>query len=66
MPQKVGDVCEECKDRWEGREQEPKVLVKADGVTQNRKMIVPLCPYCDGGAVEITALGNHEDPLEAA
>lgn len=66
MPQKVGDVCENCKEYWERKKKEPMILVSAAQSTQNKKMIVPLCPHCDGAAVEVVALGNHEDPLEPA
>lgn len=63
--QKVGDVCEGCHDRWTKRDKEPKVLKRLSGVTQNHKTIVPACPYCDGDALKVSALGNH-DPLSPA
>lgn len=54
MPQKVGDVCDNCLPRWEKQKMEPKVLQKASGTTQNKNAVVPLCPYCDGDAIKIT------------
>jgi Zn finger protein HypA/HybF involved in hydrogenase expression len=51
--QKVGDVCENCRSRWESKDREPKVLQKAKGTTEEKKAVVPICPYCDGDAVKI-------------
>lgn len=31
----------------------------------NKKMLVPLCEFCDGDAVLITAMGNHDEPMAA-
>ena len=42
MP-RPGEVCPSCKDAEAG----PKTLVTA-GTTQNHKMVVAVCPYCDG------------------
>lgn len=63
--QKVGDVCETCRERWEKKGKEPKVLKRLSGVSQNHKTIVPVCEYCDGDALKVTALDNH-DPLSPA
>lgn len=63
--QKSGDACEGCKERWIKKQQPAKILQRASGVTMNHKMIVPLCPFCDGDAVAITAMGNHDD-IQAA
>lgn len=66
MPtQKIGDVCEECKPRWERKKIEPQVLVAASGKTEVKGEVVPLCPWCDGNAVKVSELGNH-DGLEPA
>ena len=59
MGQKVGDVCSSCQARWESKGKEPKVLVAASGRTDKKGIVVPLCPYCDGGAIKIDKLGNH-------
>lgn len=50
--QKVGDVCGTCREFWEKRGKEPKVLQRA-GATKNHNAIVPLCPFCDGDALKI-------------
>jgi hypothetical protein len=63
--QKVGDVCENCSDFWTKKEKEPKVLKRLSGVSQNNKMVVPACEYCDGDALKITKLDNHEPPAAA-
>jgi hypothetical protein len=65
MMQKVGDACDNCREFWEKKNKEPKTLKRLGGVTQNHKVIVPACEYCDGDALKISALGNH-DPLEPA
>lgn len=56
--QKVGDVCESCRPRWEKQEREPKVLQKACETTKNKRLVVSLCPYCDGDAVLISEAQN--------
>lgn len=60
--QKVGDVCENCRERWEEKKQEPKVLQKL-GSTLTKNQIVPACEFCDGPALEISALDNR-GPLQ--
>lgn len=64
MP-KPGDVCEGCSERWEDKGKEPLVLIASSGKTLVKDLPVPLCPWCDGDAVKITALDNH-DPLQDA
>jgi hypothetical protein len=49
--QKPGDVCENCREFWEKQDKEPKVLQRV-GSTQEHKLIVPVCEYCDGPALE--------------
>lgn len=56
--QKVGDVCEGCRTRWEDQKKEPKVLQKARGTTNKKSLVVPLCPFCDGDAVVISGAKN--------
>lgn len=63
--QKVGDVCENCREKWERKKMEPKVLQRATGLTINHKLQVPLCDHCDGPALTISALDNHDEPQEA-
>jgi len=41
---KEGDICPSCKDEHGDN---PKRLVLI-GTTQNHKILVPACPYCDG------------------
>lgn len=57
--QKVGDVCENCRPRWEKRKKEPKVLQRI-GSTEHHGMIVPACEYCDGAAIEIYRAQKHD------
>lgn len=55
--QKPGDVCENCRDRWEEQSMEPKVLQRL-GTTVNHKHIVPACEYCDGDALRVYRSNN--------
>jgi hypothetical protein len=59
MP-KAGDVCENCRSRWEKQDMEPKVL-QALGDGENGTTATA-CPWCDGTMVKIHALGHHEPP----
>jgi hypothetical protein len=63
--QKVGDVCEGCREQWEDKGKEPMALQKLPGSTMNHKLIVPACEYCDGDIFVMAAMDNRDD-LEAA
>jgi hypothetical protein len=52
MMQKSGDICTNCKDHWENHDLEPKALQRV-GKTVNKKVIVAVCPYCDGDAIVV-------------
>lgn len=47
---KPGDTCKSCADHWTNQGLPPKKLVRI-GTTQNKKLMVPICPYCDGELV---------------
>jgi len=58
--QKIGDVCDSCRERWETQGKEPKVLVHVNRTIQ-KSLPVPVCTYCDGDEiVKVYALKNHE------
>lgn len=57
--QKVGDVCEGCRERWEKKGEEPKVLQQAHDTTNRKRFVVPLCEYCDGDALAV--VGAQKD-----
>lgn len=59
MP-KAGDVCENCRKRWEKQGLEPKVLKALDNGENGTTATA--CPWCDGTMTEIHALGHHEPP----
>jgi hypothetical protein len=59
MP-KAGDVCENCRKRWEKQGMEPKVLVDLDPGENGTKATA--CPYCDGSMITIHSMGHHEPP----
>jgi hypothetical protein len=40
-------TCESCADHWKNQNLPVKKLVRI-GSTQNRKLFVWACPYCDG------------------
>ena len=44
---KPGDTCTSCAELWVKQGQPRRKLVQI-GSTQNKKMIVAVCPYCDG------------------
>jgi uncharacterized protein (DUF2237 family) len=44
---KPGDDCLSCADHWDNQEKARKTLVKL-GYSQNKKLTVLACPYCDG------------------
>lgn len=50
--QRPGDICENCRQRWENRKIEPKILQHV-GKTMQKKMFVAVCEYCDGGTLGI-------------
>jgi hypothetical protein len=44
---KIGDDCESCSDHWDEQGKPRKKLVKIAS-TQNKGVMVLVCPYCDG------------------
>jgi hypothetical protein len=44
---KVGDDCMSCADYWDARKKPRKKLVRIAS-TQNKGLMVIVCPYCDG------------------
>jgi hypothetical protein len=44
---KPGDECPTCADHWDDQEKPRKTLVNL-GYSQNKKLTVLACPYCDG------------------
>lgn len=44
---KVGDECPDCAEHWDAKNKPRKKLVKMPS-TQNKSLMVLLCPYCDG------------------
>lgn len=44
---KVGDDCLSCADYWDNQKKPRKKLVQIAS-TQNKKIMVMVCPYCDG------------------
>lgn len=59
MP-KAGDVCENCRPRWEKQGLEPKTLERAKGTTEKKRYVVTLCPWCDGDAAAISKANQSE------
>jgi hypothetical protein len=45
---KPGDTCPSCSEYWRASRKATKKLRKLPGTTQNKKLIVLACPYCDG------------------
>lgn len=46
---KPGDDCTSCADHWDNKNpSEPRKALVRIGYTQNKKLTVVVCPYCDG------------------
>lgn len=60
--QQPGEICDGCRERRSQKDLPLIILKTADGFTMNHKMMVPLCSVCDGGALTITQLHNHDMP----
>jgi hypothetical protein len=46
---KPGDDCPSCADHWDNKTPpEPRKTLVALGYSQNKKLTVIACPYCDG------------------
>lgn len=58
--QDIGELCDSCKEHWTKAKKPLKKLERAAGLSLIHKLIVPLCPYCDGDAVLITQMGHHD------
>jgi hypothetical protein len=55
---KVGDDCHSCAERWDAARKPRKKLVKLPS-TQNKGLMVLVCPYCDGElAITLPKPGN--------
>ena len=44
---KPGDTCSSCAEHWL-RQGKPRRNLAQIGTTQNKKLMVVVCPYCDG------------------
>ena len=56
--QKVGDICDNCRPKWEKKKVEPRVLQRL-GETESGA-VVPACTYCDGEFVFEIAQANDK------
>lgn len=57
---KVGDICKGCMDHWDNQGKQRRHLVLI-GSTQNKKVMVLVCPYCDGErAIELARTSKSE------
>ena len=51
--QEAGDVCENCRERWEERNKPTIKLVPLPSFTMRYHSPVAICPYCDGPILQI-------------
>lgn len=51
--QQEGEICDSCRERWEGQRSKPRKLVNLPEVTEVYRQKVAVCPYCDGPCLEI-------------
>lgn len=64
--QKAGDICENCRDRWEEKGKPLIKLVALPSFTMRYYAPVAACPFCDGPIREIaiaTAKRREADAL---
>ena len=60
--QKAGDVCENCKERWESAGKSPITLVPLPSYTMRYHAPVAVCTYCDGPVQNIAhATARHRE-----
>lgn len=51
--QRAGDICENCKERWENATKSPIALVALPSYTMRYHSPVAICSYCDGPVLAI-------------
>lgn len=51
--QEAGDVCENCRERWEDRNKPVIHMVALPSFTMRYHSAVAVCPYCDGPIQQI-------------
>jgi len=56
--QKAGEVCENCRERWENAKLPTKKLFALPSYTMRYHSSVAICPYCDGGEITKLAVAN--------
>ncbi len=64
--QKAGDVCENCKERWEMANKAPIKLVALPGFTMRYHSTVAICSYCDGPIRDIALATAKRREVDAA
>lgn len=57
---KAGDICENCRERWEDKKLPPKQLIALPSVTQIYHSEVAVCSFCDGDPLIEFAYQNAE------
>jgi hypothetical protein len=64
--QKAGDICENCKERWENTGKHPIALVALPTFTMRYHSPVAACPYCDGPIRDIAVATAKRREVDAA
>jgi hypothetical protein len=64
--QHAGDVCENCKERWESAKKPPLKLVALPSYTMRYHSPVATCPYCDGPVHDLAAVTVKRREVDAA
>lgn len=63
--QKAGDICDNCKRRWEKAKKPPIALIGLPTYTMRYHSPVAICPYCDGPIRDIAVATAKRREAEA-
>jgi hypothetical protein len=63
--QKVGDICDNCKERWVKAGKSPIALVALPSYTMRYHSPVAICPWCDSSVIGKLAVANAKKRNEA-
>jgi hypothetical protein len=58
---KAGEVCPNCKGRWERRDMWPMKLVALPLRTIRYRHVISFCPFCDGDVMPNYKVTNDSD-----
>jgi hypothetical protein len=63
--QSVGDICENCKERWKNAKKPPMKMVALPSYTMRYHSPIAICPYCDSTEIGKLSIANAQKRNEA-